>query len=115
MNAVDILGYGNGTFRRAFENVPHDHWDIGEVTGYWSVKNIVSHLTSFELALGDILTTFVGDGATPHLDELKRYGTMPWCGVDYCLDDFIVFVNYAHKREHAAEINLYRDRIKEAT
>ena len=157
MNVQDMLKYGDLTFKGAYTNVPDDHWDIGEVCGIWSVKNIVAHLTSFEWVVGDVLTSLTGDGPTPHLDELQRIGgafndaevekrkgmtqaetvadyeaaharvmslapqvapeayrengALPWYGADYCLDDFIVYINYAHKREHAAEINVYRDRI----
>ena len=45
-------------------------------------------------------------------ETFRENGTMPWYGDDYCLDDFIVYTNYAHKREHSAEINVYRDRLK---
>lgn len=39
----------------------------------------------------------------------RENGTMPWYGAEYCLDDFIVYTNYAHKREHSAQIMVYRD------
>ena len=158
MNVVDMLKYGDGTFKGAYGNIPHESWERGEVTGYWSVKNIVAHLTSWELIVGDILVTMTGGGETPSLDELaaapreynegsvvkrqnmtpaetqaeyeaaharvmelapkvspetyRENGTIPWYGADYCLNDFIVYINYAHKREHAAEINLFRDRLE---
>ena len=44
----------------------------------------------------------------------ERYGengTIPWYGPEYCLDDFIVYTSYGHKREHSAQIMVYRDQI----
>ena len=43
-------------------------------------------------------------------DTLRRAGTIPWYGAEYALDDFIVYANYGHKREHCAQIALYRKR-----
>ena len=160
MNVVDMLKFGDLTFKGAYENIPDEYWEAGGVAGVWSVKDIVAHLTSWELVLGDVLTTFTVGGPTSHLDELGRVqqdyndsevakrqaltpaevvaeykaaharvmklapqvpndlyrknGTLPWYGSEYCLDDFIVYINYAHKREHAAEINIYRDLIKQS-
>lgn len=44
-------------------------------------------------------------------EKYRENGTMPWYGADYDLDDFIVYTSYAHKREHCAEINVFRDRL----
>lgn len=121
----------------------------------WSVKDIISHLTSFEHALVDVLNGFLGGGPTPYLDAfrtdekfndtqvaklrpkspgevLKEYqdthaktmelaarispekcrenGTLPWYGAEYSLDDFVVYTFYGHKREHCAQIALFRKR-----
>ncbi len=38
-----------------------------------------------------------------------RVGTLPWYGEVYSLDDFIVYTFYGHKREHSAQIALFRD------
>lgn len=40
----------------------------------------------------------------------QQNGTLPWYGADYALDDFIVYTQYGHKREHSAQIALFRDR-----
>jgi hypothetical protein len=121
-------------------------------------KNIVAHLTSYELIVSDVLRTFVNDEPTPQLETMgnhgpaefndsevakrqaksaaetlaeyesahaevmalaaqipaetfRQNGTMPWYGEGYDLEDFIVYSNYAHKREHSAEINVFRDRL----
>ncbi len=39
-------------------------------------------------------------------------GTLPWYGAEYALDDFIVYTFYGHKREHSAQIAVYRDGLK---
>jgi hypothetical protein len=41
----------------------------------------------------------------------RQAGTLPWYGMEYALDDFIVYTYYGHKREHCAQIDLFRDRL----
>lgn len=44
--------------------------------------------------------------------EVRRQnGTLPWYGPDYDLDDFIVYTFYGHKREHSAQIGVFRDQL----
>lgn len=42
-------------------------------------------------------------------ETIRRLGTLPWYGMEYALDDFIVYSFYGHKREHCAQINVFRD------
>ncbi len=45
-------------------------------------------------------------------EETRRQtGTLPWYGMDYALDDYIVYAFYGHKREHSAQIDAFRDRL----
>ncbi len=44
-------------------------------------------------------------------ETFRQTGTLPWYGMDYSLDDFIVYTYYGHKREHAAQIAAFRDRM----
>jgi hypothetical protein len=44
-------------------------------------------------------------------ERLRQPGTIPWYGAEYALDDFIVYANYGHKREHCAQIRAFRRRI----
>jgi uncharacterized protein (TIGR03083 family) len=44
-------------------------------------------------------------------DIFRQTGTLPWYGAEYSLDDFIVYTYYGHKREHAAQIAAFRDRL----
>lgn len=39
-------------------------------------------------------------------------GTLPWYGMEYSLDDYIVYAYYGHKREHSAQIAVFRDSLK---
>jgi hypothetical protein len=42
----------------------------------------------------------------------RQNGTLPWYGAEYSLDDFIVYTFYGHKREHTAQINVFKDTLK---
>ncbi len=42
-------------------------------------------------------------------ERLREPGTLPWYGADYDIDDFIVYQYYGHKREHAAQVEAFRD------
>jgi uncharacterized damage-inducible protein DinB len=52
------------------------------------------------------------DRLTP--ERLREPGTIPWYGAEYSLDDFIVYANYAHKREHVAQIRLFLKRRRQS-
>ena len=44
-------------------------------------------------------------------ETLRQTGTLAWYGPEYALDDFIVYTFYGHKREHSAQIAVFRDRL----
>ncbi len=44
-------------------------------------------------------------------EVFRQVGTLPWYGMDYALDDVIVYMYYGHKREHSAQIAAFRDRL----
>src|SRR5437588_7030712 len=44
-------------------------------------------------------------------ETLRQTGTLPWYGMDYSLDDVLVYMYYGHKREHSAQIAAFRDRL----
>lgn len=48
------------------------------------------------------------------IPEIRRRenGILPWYGAAYDLDDFLVYTYYGHKREHCAQIAVFRDQIK---
>jgi hypothetical protein len=44
--------------------------------------------------------------------EARRVsGALEWYGEEYDLEDFIVYTFYGHKREHAAQISQFRDKL----
>jgi len=72
VNAHDVLKYGNLTLLRTIEGLPEADWMARGVCGWWSVKDIVAHLTSYELVLVEVLTSFLGSGPTPTLDQYNQ-------------------------------------------
>ena len=46
---------------------------------------------------------------------LRETGALPWYGEEYDLEDYIVYVGYGHKREHAAQFNSYKDCLHAAS
>jgi hypothetical protein len=70
MNARDILYYGHGTVLKALDGLPHDKWSEPGVVGYWSVKNIISHLASFEMFLIELLGALPQDGPMPTIERM---------------------------------------------
>ena len=43
------------------------------------------------------------------LETWAKVGTIPWYGEGYSVDDFVVYANYGHKREHSAQLDAFRD------
>ena len=48
MNTLDILKYGNLTFLNSLHGFSEPEWTLDGVCGYWSIKDITAHLTSYE-------------------------------------------------------------------
>jgi hypothetical protein len=44
-------------------------------------------------------------------EQFRQVGTLPWYGMEYALDDLLVYMYYGHKREHSAQIAAFRDRL----
>lgn len=62
MNAPDVLKYGHAWFSDALEGMPKDQWDSKGVAGTWSAKDVLSHITSYEVILVVTLKEFVSKG-----------------------------------------------------
>ena len=162
MNAMDILKYGHLTVLHTLEGVDEQHWNTPNVCGWWSTKDIIAHLASFEHMLVEIVSGLLGDnGPTPYLalmvedperfnevhvgarrqltpaealaeyvetqtttmalagqipaEMFRQTGALPWYGAEYDLDDFICYTYYGHKREHTAQINVFKDTLRTMT
>ncbi len=46
------------------------------------------------------------------LAKRRQAGLFPWYGEEYDLEDMMAYSNYGHKREHCAQIAVYRDTLK---
>jgi len=160
MNGADILNYGHLTVVQTVDGLAAADWATPGVCGWWSVKDIIAHLTSFEHLLIDVLNSVQGEGPTPTLakygqgqqqfndlevearqrhssdqvwaeynetfaqaaellasipvNRRRHNGVLPWYGPEYDLEDFIVYTFYGHKREHSAQIAVFRDELKSA-
>lgn len=159
MNVHDVLMYGHLWVHKHLEGLTDAQCLVSGVCGFWSVKDIIAHLASYEYVLVEALCSFVEPGPTPTLDQhnnldgdafnaaqvgqrqnmsmaevlvdydegynrvmsllprldpdlLRRPGTLPWYGNEYSIEDFIVYQYYGHKREHMAQVAVYRDSIK---
>jgi len=58
VNAEDILFYANKHVLDALQDFPDDQWDASGVTGWWSMKHVLGHLTAFETLLVAALESF---------------------------------------------------------
>jgi hypothetical protein len=158
MNIVDVLRYGDGTVHQTLTGLPADSWQTAGVCGYWSVKDIMAHLASYEQVLTETLNEFLGGGETPTRqrmltmgdnfndsevnarqhrssqeilkeyqtavacnldlvaqippDKLREVGTLPWYGMEYSLEDYVVYAFYGHKREHSAQIAVFKNQFR---
>ena len=45
-------------------------------------------------------------------EAFRQTGAIPWYGAEYDLDDYLAYTFYGHKREHCAQINVFRDTLK---
>lgn len=45
-------------------------------------------------------------------ETARRTGIFPWYGEEYDLEDMVAYSVYGHKREHSAQINVFRDSLK---
>ena len=68
-------------------------------------KTLSAVLTEFK----DLHTQVMALIVTLPSEKLRQSGTLPWYGMDYALDDVLVYMYYGHKREHSAQIVAFRD------
>lgn len=159
MNAGDVMKYGHLWVHKHLDGLTDEEWETPGVCGWWSVREIMAHLASFEQVLVEVLDSFITSQPAPTLEQyktmrgddfndvqvsqrkgkspsevleeydrlheevrqrlpkipaatLRQAGTLPWYGMEYDLEDFIVYAFYGHKREHMAQVAMYRDKLK---
>lgn len=59
MNVFNVTKYGNLTFLRSLKDLKSVDEEKQGACGTWSIKDIVSHLTSFEILLKEIIETLL--------------------------------------------------------
>ncbi len=74
MNADDVFRYGHLTVLGAVEGFPAGQWETPGVCGVWSAKNVIAHLTSYELATADAFAGLLGEAPSPTLGLLLSRG-----------------------------------------
>lgn len=74
MNARDILKYGHLTVLNTIAAFPANRVIVRGAVGYWSVKDVVAHLGSYELVLVEVLGSVLEPCPTPLAHELAADG-----------------------------------------
>lgn len=70
MNAVELIKYAHSTVLDAVEGLDEADAQIAGACGFWSVKDILAHLTSYEIVLFEGLSQLYDpELATPTLDH----------------------------------------------
>lgn len=94
------------------------NWHLQQLEEHGDRYNDVQVERRQDLTTGEVLQEYrqnhekVIELAGQIEDEVYREnGTLPWYGAEYCLNDFLVYTSYGHKREHSAQINVFRDSL----
>ena len=103
----NLLGAPAGpTLNDMFANGPQGFNDnqVGARQGW----NVAQTLAEYQAAQAETMALLekLPAGTT------QQTGILPWYGAEYDLDDFLVYTYYGHKREHAAQIAVFRDQIR---
>lgn len=72
MNAADVLKYGHLTVHRSIDGLPENAWTVSDVCGWWSCKDIVAHLASFEQMLVEVLASLTDGAPMPTVERMRR-------------------------------------------
>jgi hypothetical protein len=70
----------------------------------WSVEAIVAELRDAHARATSCV------GRIPP-ERWREVGTIPWYGPNYSLDDFLVYIEYGHKREHSPQLEAVLERV----
>lgn len=72
MDAEAVLKYGHLWVLKHVEGLTDEMWEVPDVCGVWSSKQILAHLASFEHLLTEVLGQFLDGGPTPTMDHFAR-------------------------------------------
>ncbi|NJN53985.1 MAG: DinB family protein [Anaerolineae bacterium] len=105
---VDILKQQLGSIETpALDRFLAGDFNDGEVNARQKLS-VAQTWAEYEAAQAETMTLMA------QLPETRRRenGILPWYGAEYDLEDFIAYMYYGHKREHTAQIAVFRDMIK---
>jgi hypothetical protein len=71
MSATEILENSHLYAIQTVDDLPEPMWDLPGVSGEWSAKDVLAHLTSWELLLIDAFDTVRGDPPSSYLLRWK--------------------------------------------
>lgn len=77
MNARDVLVHGQDYLLRHLKELPEQHWESPGVCGWWSTREILAHLASFEQVLVEVLEGFLAAGGV----EREQPYLKQWLGL----------------------------------
>lgn len=77
--------------------------DQAAIRSGWPVEAVVAELRdAYALTMSLV-------GRIPS-ETWRAVGTIPWYGLEYSLDDLLVYTQYGHKREHAPQLEAVLER-----
>jgi hypothetical protein len=68
MNAQDVLKYGHLWVHKHIDGLSNEQSLVNGICGFWSVKDILAHLGSYEFVLSEVLGSCLGPMLTPTLN-----------------------------------------------
>ena len=75
MNVHAILKQAYKRIHDVVDPLEEADWDLAEVCGVWSTKQVVGHLTGWALYLEEFLAPHAGlEGTTVYLDDFRQLG-----------------------------------------
>lgn len=74
MNPQDILMYGHQTVLHTVETFPQGRVYHSGAVGYWSAKDVIAHLASYELLLVEVLQDILSPCPAPLRDQMIADG-----------------------------------------
>jgi hypothetical protein len=71
----------------------------------WPVEQVVAELRDAHASVMALAPRIPAE-------RWREVGAIPWYGPEYALDDFLVYTQYGHKREHGPQLEAVLERAK---
>ncbi len=69
-----LLEYGNARVLDSIAGLDARTWEIGEACGYWSPKDVMAHLTSYEYFCVEVVSSLLGQTENPYMTRMATLG-----------------------------------------